>query len=534
MQWITERLNGLANVNLVDVVTLTSLLVAGIQLARSQPKRMIRRYRRRYLASLGISHSAVDARVAVLLTGVRVSAADEVSWLADRLGVASGRALPFDAERATAAKVGSAYQAYVARLERGILFGKSHVPVVEADLARCRIVASSMRSAVGDHPVVTRDLTLRIAHRQTSLVLHGQVVLPVALCGRTVSGQDESGLHDPEFAVRDLAVSYRRHRVVTTDAPVVDEVRTLGVEHLEPGPEEKKNLTNLLNNGHTFDAALPRLEDWRVERNPRSGREVLHLSVAECTYSAVVLDHYPRHLLQQFPAHLLHGEEDDPGRPVKGDRVGVLTLSATVVTASDHVVFARRSASAGSHQRLYGAAINGNLEFESRMGLAADLDDGGWPDLRAALAREGREELGLDIEAAELSILGLGGFSVPTEVGTRVLLGQLVSDLSLHEMVGRLRHADPIEGAWELDGALLGLRLPETADELTRAVSWLVGSSELTPHATLAGLSTLAVTTGASNVWRMAEGSLGRTEPVERPLDLVTEVSAAGRGARAR
>lgn len=133
-----------------------------------------------------------------------------------------------------------------------------------------------------------------------------------------------------------------------------------------------------------------------------------------------------------------------------------------------------------------------------------------------------------------MAVLGLGGFTVPEEVGTHVLLGRLVIDLTLTEMVAQLRHPDPIEGAWELDGALLGLRLPETPDELARAVSWLVGSSELTPHATLAGLATLAVSTGASNVWHMAKDSVGRTRSVTRPPDLVTEVSAAGRGATAR
>lgn len=110
-------------------------------------------------------------------------------------------------------------------------------------------------------------------------------------------------------------------------------------------------------------------------------------------------------------------------------------------------MFARRSARAGSHRRRYGPAINGNLEFESRTGLTADLDPDRWPDLRAALAREGQEELGLSIDAAQVAVLGLGGFTVPEEVGTHVLFGRLVIDLTLTEMVAQLRHADPIEGA---------------------------------------------------------------------------------------
>lgn len=329
MQWIIDRLAGLAQVNVVDVVTLVSLVVAGIQLARAQPRRVIRRYRRRFLHPLGVTARDVDARVAVLLSGVAVSAADEVSWLADRLAVAPGRALPFDAKRVTAVEVEAAYQRYVARLERGILLGRSHVAVVDDDLTRCRGVVAAMRMMRDYRRQVARDLVLEIPHRAATLTLHAQVA--------------------SDFVVRDIAVSYRRERVVTTDVTVGDDRSTLTVRHLQCAtPSEREQLSQKMSTGKFFDWTLPRLIDHRVERDERSGREVLHLALAECTYSAVLLDHYPRQLLED--------PTGDPPRSVTGDRVGVLTLSATVVTASGHIVFARRSARAGSHRRRYGPA----------------------------------------------------------------------------------------------------------------------------------------------------------------------------------
>jgi 8-oxo-dGTP pyrophosphatase MutT (NUDIX family) len=480
--WVS---NLVTSMNAVDVATVGILTYTATKVARGRPRALIRRARRKKLSHLGVSRDSVHDRVSALLRGETPTAAQELAWLASATGLGAQQSLTFgDPDRARL--VADAYAAYAADLDTSALLGANHAPIVRAEAVRAGQIsqlAARYSSLVGTGQ---RTVSLAIPHRATSLEISGACV----------------GEETP-LRAQDLLISYRDTR--------------LRQGELALGSAEQAELDQLLVSPNTFDGSLPRLVDWRGERDEKSGRRGLHLSLAETTYGAVVADHYPLKLTTP-----------DAPRDVDGSRVQVLTLSLAVETSCGHVVFARRSTRSGSHQGLVGPAVNGNLEFESRNGVVSDLDDSGLPDLRRALAREAREELGLSLDAGEIATVGLGRFSDPRERGTYVLLGFASIDLDRDQLRAGMRHADPVEGAWELETSLITLALPTTDADLRRAVAWLLGSDELSSHATMAGLGALAVSLRNDTILKIATGSPGLTELVLPPADLVEHSDARG------
>lgn len=300
----------------------------------------------------------------------------------------------------------------------------------------------------------------------------------------------------------DLAISYRSHLVATEQGVEkwMDTSSFVEIAELEPTDSEKKRLTMMFTSGRTFDSALPRLVTARTERDSGSGRTRLLLSLTACTYSSVVLDHYPaaeqvNHYLGRRSGTNLVSRGVRTDEFVHGKNVGLLTLSMIVITRDGYMALAQRSGIVGSYENRYGASVNGNMELLARSGIALDRDHFGIPDPKMAFAREAKEELGLIVEPGLVSITGLMRFDAPTERGTNVLLALTNTSLTLDELALQTQYADPVEGTWELGKSILGIRIPGTQAECDEIVSWLVHNEELVPHATAATLAALAAST---------------------------------------
>jgi ADP-ribose pyrophosphatase YjhB (NUDIX family) len=254
----------------------------------------------------------------------------------------------------------------------------------------------------------------------------------------------------------------------------------LETKNMDASDAEKQFLRNKLDSQHAFDGVLPRLVGWRTERDNGNGRLRLHLAMAETTYGAVLLDHYPDAL-------------GGTVRNVTGMRAKLLTLSAIVVSSDRKLLFAGRSRHAGSHPDKFGPAVNGNLELRPRKGILPDGDEFGLPDPRRALAREAAEELGLVMDPHRIQMLGMGRFSVgDKERGTHVLLALAQPDLTAEDITAGIRDADPMEGRWELGSEFLAAPLPRAGEDVDPILSWLLHDPRLTPHAVLTGIAAVA------------------------------------------
>ncbi|WP_151523359.1 hypothetical protein [Serinicoccus kebangsaanensis] len=506
------------SMNLAEVAGLLALSYGALAVARNRPGSRMRRARRRALHSLGVARPAIRARVRELLNGSSPSPAEELVWLAKAKGLKDEESITYDRKHLPPANLAEAYARLAGELERGPLLGGDLTPVVGADAARARDVAEILRRHDNQREILPGEpveLLSRDGNRR--LVFLGSNPDEVAALEGKEAGRG------PVLQAQDLIVSYRPERVVI-DPPIrrasavpqvdldpIQESMTRELRAEDHGlriPEEARDrIAKSLQRSNHFDGIVPRLISWRSEIDNRSGRRALHLSLAETTYAAVVATH--------------HHAPDRQAPPGDSTPVGVVTLSAVPVTACGRLVFVRRSKKAGSHQGLLGPAVNGNLEMERRPGVDSDFDSVGLPDLRRALVREAREELGLRIDESEIVVMGLGRFDDKRETGTHVLLGACQLTLDRDDLLAGMRHADPIEGAWENDLEVVTLRLPSTEKDLQLAIDWLVGSSDLTSHAVMAGLGALSLGMRDETVLEKALKSRGLHEVVDPPAHLV-------------
>lgn len=424
------------------------------------------------------------SRVRQIIQGAPNAASDELNWLAagypiSRGGLARGREDPMPLTFAATAEelvsLSEAYSRYAADLRRGSFLGTTSVPVVERETAMAaktsRVLAEAAAGGglAGERPSSHVRIESQALARELDLWQ-----LPDAASGTLAY---------------DTFVSYRRHRYspdfdnrrsTTAGLPASLELPGLDAAPMDASDAEKLLLREKLDSQHAFDGVLPRLVGWRTERDNGNGRLRLHLAMAETTYGAVVLDHYPDAL-------------GDVVRNVSGTRARLLTLSALVVTSDRKLLFAGRSRHAGSHPNQFGPAVNGNLELRPRKGILPDSDEFGLPDPRRALAREAAEEIGLVMDPDRIQVLGMGRFSVgDRERGTHVLLALVQPDLTAMDITAGIRDADPMEGRWELGGEFLAASLPRPGEDIDPILSWILHDPRLTPHAVLTGIATVA------------------------------------------
>jgi hypothetical protein len=434
-----------------------------------------------------------SSRVKALTTGAAsATAADELNWLCSGLPGPDDAALTQQLSPAELRGTAKAYRRLAAELD-GRLLLSSRVDAIaqQRDLASVTAHAIEHHVATGNGGAAA-SLELDVPHRATQWQF---LAFPGYFKGHMAF---------------DLSIAYRNHlRAVDYDDSPWRSNESFVVSNLPVTEVERSALLARRDEGHFFDGVLPRLTHAQAVRDHSSGRARLTLSLAGCTYFAVVTDHYPgERQLAELAEPLVGRTPKVQGvrqEPVSGAQVGVLTLALLPITADDFVVFTERGFAAGSHQGLFGPGVNGNLELQTRQGVRADADEFGLPDPLRALAREAREELGLDLGVEDINTLGLARFDSPTERGTNVLLTTVRLPLTLEQVVADTRRADLIEGRWELGGTVLGMRLPsmDSSDEEVHArAAWLLNSPRLTPHATAAGLAALAAYRG-ERVWRL-------------------------------
>lgn len=463
---------------------------------RAQPAWLILRRRHAAFKPLGVTRRSSKRRVRQIIHGGPNAPADELNWLstdfpANASGAPRGTGKPmpisFAAPAAELISLSQAYSAYAADLQRGSFLGTTSVPVIEREtdmaLMTSRLLAEA--AAGGGYGVERKSRHVRI--------------------NSPAIGRELDWWQLPDTKTGTLAydtfVSYRRHRLrpvyeipqnaaPTPPAPL--ELAGLEIEDLAASEAEKRFLREKFETQHSFDGVLPRLVGWRTERDSGNGRLRLHLAMAETTYGAVLLDHYPQ-TLAAADGTRPGATSDSVDREVQGMQAQLLTLSAIVVTTDRMMLFAGRSKLAGSHPEQFGPAVNGNLELRRRKGIQGDSDEFGLPDPRRALARESSEELGLQLDPDRIHPLGIGRFSVEDkERGTHVFLALAQPSLTAEEIVAGVRNADPMEGRWELGGEFLAAPLPTDQERVNAVLSWLLHDPTLTPHAVLAGIATVA------------------------------------------
>jgi 8-oxo-dGTP pyrophosphatase MutT (NUDIX family) len=277
----------------------------------------------------------------------------------------------------------------------------------------------------------------------------------------------------PGVGIDDLAVTYVPRRLVVPDT-LSDKIAHLDgitTESLRLSEHERRELDKRFE-GKTFDGVLPSLKAARLERDPASGRRRLHCVLAEASFSSVMASHYVG--------------ESGVGRRRSDLRseAGLLTLAILPVTRDGLFVLTTRTEHVSVTTGKVSPAVTGNLEMRDRTGLAVDRDANGLPDPLLALARECREELGLQVVRDRIEILGTLRFASPSEVGTTVLLTTVDLDVELQDVADGSRDADRIEGAWESHEAITGVPVPRNTQERLALLAWTLTNPAHVPHLT--------------------------------------------------
>lgn len=489
MDWITG--NVLPYLELVALIITVPTLVYGLIATRLfWIKRTLVRSREWNLKSAGfddISNSDIRTRVDALCNLEAFNVGGEVNWLCSVLGKGKSESLTITqlADKRRLQNLATAYDNHRAQLNRRVLLTAEQVPLIGQMVQLAADTASYLRIlAAGERKIVAPNIRITIPGRAVSLDF-------------TAFPQPGTGVH-----AFDLVVSFRRHLTVPEQGPHVWlETHTFAdTREIPTNDAEQQRLASMFTSGRSFDGILPRLVESAIERDSTSGRSRLLVSLAACTYSSVVLDHYPgREQVAQYLG--VTSGEGSVARGVResefvhGQRVGLLTLSMIVMTRDGYIALPRRSKIIGSHEDRYAPSVNGNLELLGRKGIAIDLDAFGNPDPVLAMAREAKEELGLVVDPDAVVITGLVKFDAPTERGTNILLALTRSRLTLDELAHQMTYADPVEGVWENGNDLLGLRIPATQEEFDDIVQWLIDYKYLTPHATAASIAALVSST---------------------------------------
>ncbi len=266
-----------------------------------------------------------------------------------------------------------------------------------------------------------------------------------------------------------LGVSYQSYRVVMKGSPA---------SRSTPAAKLTREVTNVGglagSNPLEFDGVLPRWHGvgFRVEVDRVTGRQKLHLCLAETTYFA-------------FRATQVPASAERAGKDALCSRL--LTLNLLMMDDDDVVVLTRRSDYV-VHAGCFTGTVSGNCELVSREGLIADLDGNGLPDLLQAIRREAREELGIDLSGETSGLGALGVFEVngETELGTHVLVATARIAGSAQDLRISRSAPDLVEGLWEIGDQFMTIdfgKVLRDRDTAERFVGWLRNSREITPNA---------------------------------------------------
>jgi 8-oxo-dGTP pyrophosphatase MutT (NUDIX family) len=277
------------------------------------------------------------------------------------------------------------------------------------------------------------------------------------------------------------AVSYQAFRVVEdkkpghTTAPGTCELRVLERRKGDAEPEDAA----------LYDGIMTRLhgkEGFRIEMDPHSGRQRLHLCVSETSFWAFTLSQWAETAEKRWP--------EDAGA------ARLLSVNLLLADDDDRILFVPRHA-AVTHGGQIAGAVSGAAEIVSREGIDADVDPDGVPDLSRTFVREAKEELGIDLSDPEwkLGVLGLIEVIAPRDLNTHVLTGLARLPVPAPRFRVSRGSTDDVEGTWELGDEALVVDLKtalRTDRSLGDLVAWLRSADEVLPHA-VGGLMLLVV-----------------------------------------
>ncbi|HEY6499448.1 MAG TPA: hypothetical protein VIZ20_08480 [Streptosporangiaceae bacterium] len=357
----------------------------------------------------------------------------------------------------------AAYTAYASSIRRRWLLRSTAGPLARSEHECAQATAELLRKWASYEPIPEDVATSGLRNAEITIAPNGRpasvrlVAWPNMNAPRVTLGFPAVG------------VSYQPYRVVMEDGPV-SHVQADGMELRRVARPPQSKPANPL----AFDGVLPRWHGpgYRLEVDRITGRQKLHLCLSETTYFAF-------RATQEPAAAALAGDAERCSRLLS---LNLLALdennTVVLVQRSEHVVYPGQ----------YSGTVSGNCELIPREGLQADLDHDGLPDLLGAIAREAREELGLDLtgERSQLAALGVIEYTGATELETHALVATARMPGRAQDFRLARSAPDPAEGLWELGQRLMTVDLNAVLDDRTRGrhfVRWLRGSAELAPPA---------------------------------------------------
>lgn len=363
----------------------------------------------------------------------------------------------------TLGRLSDAYAAYASSLRRRWLLRSTAGPLVAQEHECAIATASLLQRWASFQPISPPEDPCQMRGRLVKLAPAGGSRIT-----RLVTWPDMNAVRAvPGFPI--LGASYQPYRVVMEGSPA---------RGIRSEPKDVRVVRNVLStatsNPLTFDGVLPRWHGpgFRLEVDRITGRQKLHLCVAETTYFAF-------RATQEPVAAALAGDSALCAR--------LLGLNLLALDQEDVVVLIRRSDYV-VYPGGYTGTVSGNCELVTREGLGADLDESGLPSLLTAIAREAREELGLDLahEGAQLSALGIIEYSGESEIESHALVATARLPGCASEFRIERSAPDPVEGLWEIANEFMAIDLSavlKDKDVGHRFVGWLRTADSLAPQA---------------------------------------------------
>lgn len=383
------------------------------------------------------------AQARAIATGAFYTAADELQWLTDTLCL--DRSFSFDeTRRGHFEALASCYRRYATSLRlRNFLFGGGQ-PILD----RVADVADRTADILGvnaDHQGVAPGRKGRTA------VATCQVTTGYVSQSRGADHEVPSLIHlerleiDGRHVDHYLQVSWLQELSRQPRPPAV------------PGAEPRE-----------YNGLLPRLLGHRYERDLSTGNYRLHVELGEIYYADYRKVSRPR------PAAC------DPGA---GAGPSLLTISVLPVTRDGHVVLAQRGG-LSVYPGCWGPGAGGNLEIFRPGRPNPDVDPHGVIDPLRAIAREAREEIGLELDPERVHPLGLARLANSEEYGTWLLPTMAPLSLTLEELARATAGADAVNGRWEVGRYLAAVPVPQDQEAAENLLSWALHNEQAMPHLT--------------------------------------------------
>jgi 8-oxo-dGTP pyrophosphatase MutT (NUDIX family) len=362
-----------------------------------------------------------------------------------------------------------AYDNYAVAVRRRWLLRSTAGPLVAEEYACARETASQLRRWASFRPIPpTADPT---GLRGYTVTLPPTLKGPGGSVRRSVRlvtwPQMDSARSSITFPL--VGASFHPYRVTVDGRPVAE-----GNDGL---PRQLARVTDPIGEAArdplTFDGVLTRWhgDGFRLEIDGVTGRQKLHLCLSETSYFAFRATQVPE----------AAAKSSTPGLS------RLLSLNLVAMDSDEKVLLVRRSDYV-VHAGGYAGTVSGNCELVSREGVHADVDAHGFPDVMTAIAREAREELGLDLSRPESQLGALGVVEIDTdrELGTHILVATALLPESADQFEPNRSAIDPVEGAWEIGDRAMLIDIREATRSASHAkafIAWLRSASELTPHA---------------------------------------------------